>query len=378
MEKLFAKNCSVEVHSSIREVDRTDWDRLAHDVYMSHGWLQTMEETFFTEVEHRYFLVQANGILIGAAVCHIHHPARGVFTLDDVIFGRLKGFAARLGLSILPSLICGPLRGYGKHFALLETLALRDRKVVALALFDALERGAAMRQLSISFNNVMADEQELMQLLAEKGFRRTINFPLNYLEIRWNSFDEYKKFLAKRKLVREINKNLKEGVRIRQLETVSSCEGRLHQLLDDNYLKYNGKPLQVRSDFISVCKKNLGAEAIVYVAEKEGAIIGTIIMFHRKGVAYVTDVGVDHETAGNDFTYFNLTYYRPVSDAIAMQIRRLYYGTLMYSMKSRRGCSTMQMYLYHKPRFRLQQLLAGPFFGIHFRLKSWFIKRYYM
>jgi predicted N-acyltransferase len=159
---------------------------------------------------------------------------------------------------------------------------------------------------------------------------------------------------------------------------VESCEGQLYKLLNDNHLKYNGKPLAVHRNFVSLSKQYLGAEAIIYAALKGGKIVGTIIMFHRNGVAYVTDVGVDHEAAGNDFTYFNLTYYNPVADAIAMQIKRLYLGTLMYKMKSRRGCSTIEMYLYHRPRFRQLQVAARPLFAIHSRFKSWFINRFHM
>ncbi|MDH3689607.1 MAG: hypothetical protein OEU36_09050, partial [Gammaproteobacteria bacterium] len=80
----------------------------------------------------------------------------------------------------------------------------------------------------------------------------------------------------------------------------------------------------------------------------------------------------------NDFTYFNLTYYRPMADAIAMQIKRLYYGTLMYTMKSKRGCSTTEIYLYYKPRFFLLQVVVVPLFAIHLRFKSWFINRFHM
>jgi len=378
LKNLSTRDCSVVVHPSIKDVERTEWDRLAHDVYMSHGWLQTMEESFVSPVDHRYFLVLADGVLIGAAVCQIQYPTSGVFTLDDVFFGRLKGLTARLGLSFLPSLVCGPLRGYGQHFTLQDDFSFQDRQVVASILFEALEREAAMLRLSISFNNVMAEERELVHLLEERGFLKTINFPLNYLDIQWKNSDEYLNFLAKRKLTREVNKNRREGVKITQLETVGSCESRLYELLNDNYLKYNGKPLLVRNEFISLCKKFLGSEAIIYMAEKEGAIVGTTIMFHREGIAYVTDVGVDHETAGNDFTYFNLTYYKPCFDAIAMQLKRLHYGTMMYPMKAKRGCSTMETYLYHKSRFRVLQVAAGPLFAIHRRFKTWFIKRFYM
>jgi predicted N-acyltransferase len=269
------------------------------------------------------------------------------------------------------------LRGYGQHFLLSKDLAGDDRQHVTAILFKALEREAASLKLSITFNNVMEQEHELTQMLEYQSYGKTVNFPLNYLDIQWRNHDEYLKFLSKRKLRSEVNKNCKEGVVITQLETTGSCQHRLHQLLNENHVKYNGKPLPMRKDFSSLCKKYLGSEAIVYIAVKEGAIIGTAFLFHRQSIAYLIDVGVDHATAGNDFTYFNLTYYRPTADAIAMGIKRTYYGTMMYTMKSRRGCATTPTYLYHKPRFPLLQMAAGPLFAIHRRFKSWFINRFY-
>ena len=350
---------------------------MAEDVYMSYGWLRVIEESFLSPVEHCYFLVRANGDLLGGAVCHVHSPTRDSFTLDDSVFGRFKPLASRLGLSVLPSLVCGPLRGYGQHFIYQPQLRAAERSVVASALFDALERWAAHRRLSISFNNVMAGETELIELLDSSGFSQTVNFPLNYLEVRWQDPAGYRKLLARRKLVREINRNRREGVEIMQLEDVEPHADRLHELLNDNYVKYNDTPLPVQKRFIGLCKKYLGPETIVYIARKKGEIIGTIVLFHRNSVAYVTDVGVDHRASGNDFTYFNLAYYQPIFDSIEMKMKRIYYGTLMYTMKAHRGCSTTDIFLYHRPRKHLLRWLFVPLFASHRVLKTWFIKRHY-
>jgi predicted N-acyltransferase len=367
----------VVVRDSICDMDPEVWDPLCRDVYMSHGWLQIMEETFTGKVDHRYFLAFLDGEPAGTAACSIQYPSGDGFTLDESIFGRFKPLVASLGVSILPSLICGSIRGYGHHFGLKQDLSTSERQTVMSMLFEALEQKAESLHIPISFNNVLVHETELINMLRDKGFCRTVNFPLNFLDIRWTKFSEYRTFLSKRKLNREINRNRKEGVHIRRLKVVEPCEELVFKLLNDNCIKYNGKPLKVHDNFPSTCKKLLGEEAIIYVAEKQGRIIGTTILFHRDGVGYVTDVGVDHEKTGNDFTYFNVAYYRPVEDAIAMNIRRLYYGTLMYSLKSRRGCSTLQMYLYHRPRNRLMQIAARPFWAAHLRFKTWFINRFY-
>jgi len=378
LSELRAKNLSVEMLGSISRVDRDEWDRLADDVYMSHGWLRVIEEAFLDPVEHRYFLARAgDGRLLGAAVAHIHQPSGDVFTLDDSVFGRLKPIASRLGLSVMPSLICGPLRAYGQHMIFDGGIDTGERQAVASALLDAMQEEAAKRRVAMSFNNVMRQERELAEQLESRGFGHTVNFPLNYLDVCWNTPDDYHAFLSKRKLKREINKNRREGVEITSLDSIGADDERLHELLNENYEKYNGKPLPVKTDFIRLCKNYLGAEAVVYVAKKKGRIVGTIVMFHRNGVAYVTDVGVDHAATGNDFTYFNLTYYVPVADAIEAGIARIHYGTMMYSMKSDRGCKTTEIHVYHRPRNRLLRILFIPLFAAHRAFKSWFIQRHY-
>jgi len=378
VEDHFEKMYSVYAHKTITDIKRPDWDRLARDVYISYGWLKTVEETFIHPVKHRYFLVFDDKTPVGAAVCGIHLPTDKVHTLDDIIFGRFKNLIARFHCSVLPLLICGVLRGYGQHFILDEKLTLHQRQTVSRVLFDAIEDEAKSRHLSVSFNNVLDEEYEMRQLLKERNYGKTINFPMNYIDITWESFAGYKKNIAKRKLAYEINRNRREGVTIRQIDSVDDCEDRLFELLEINNRKYNSKPMLMRRNFFSRCKNNLGEHANVFIAEKKGKIIGTAILFHREGVGYLSDVGVDHETAGNDLTYFNLVFYHPIDSAIVMRLKRLYLGILFYRMKSRRGYSRMNMYVYYKPRYHLLQTIMVPLFSIHSRIKSWFVNRFHI
>jgi len=378
VEEYYKKMYSVQIHKTITDIKPSGWDRLASDVYMSYGWLKTVEETFTAPVKHRYFIVKDDDMLVGAAVCGIYLPSNAVYTQDDIIFGRFKRLVARFHFSMLPLLICGPLRGYGQHFILDAKLTPLQRETVFRVLLDAIEKEAKRLMLSISFNNVLDDEDEMVQLLKERNYGLTVNFPMNYMDITWESFREYKKMISKRKLVHEINRNRREGVTIRKLGTVEDCEDRLYELLEFNNRKYCSKPLMVRRGFFSRCKPNMGDDANVYIAEKKGKIIGVSTLFHRDGVGYISDVGVDHKTAGNDFTYFNVVFYRIIEDAITMRLNRICYGILFYHMKSRRGCSGMNTYVYYKPRYRLWQTFIVPLFAIHMRIKTWFIRRFYM
>ncbi len=51
-------------------------------------------------------------------LCAISFPKTGtVEDLDDRLFGRVKPLALRLGISFMPTMVCGTLWGCGDHLA---------------------------------------------------------------------------------------------------------------------------------------------------------------------------------------------------------------------------------------------------------------------
>jgi len=156
--------------------------------------------------------------------------------------------------------------------------------------------------------------------------------PLCYLDIHWNSFNDYKAHIRSvsknswKSIKREMNKSKREGVLIRQLENVDFCEDRLDELVNMNINAYNRLPFMFSKAFYKRLKENLGNDATIYVAVKEGCITGVSISISKDGMISVPIAGVDHGMSGNDFTYFNITYYRPIMDAISSGKTRMNYG----------------------------------------------------
>jgi len=91
--------------------------------------------------------------------------------------------------------------------------------------------------------------------------------------------------------------------------------------------------------FLKELNKNLGEDVVIYVSFKDDIITGARILLKNK-TGYVSMVGVDHEALGNDYTYFNICFYKPITDAIANKMTKLYFGREMYESKARRGCRT--------------------------------------
>ena len=63
----------------------------------------------------------------------------------------------------------------------------------------------------------------LIKQLQKRKYFQTIDFPMTYMDITWNSFDGYKKYIRKqsrnmkKNIVTEINRNQKAGVTIEKV-----------------------------------------------------------------------------------------------------------------------------------------------------------------
>lgn len=366
---------TIEIVHSIEQVAKNNWDAMAGDnVLAGYGWLKTAEETFIGNIDLKYLLVKDDDKLIAAAVCYVFNKTDLVENLDDLMFGRLKKYASILGLSFMPGFVCCPLSCLGKHFLFKTDTDANIKRTIMNALLDAIEAFASSHGLSPSFIHVMDDERDLMQLLDRRGYNKSVHIPLTYLDIEWDSFGEYRTSLKKvsrntvKSIRREMNKNKNEGVSIEMLENPEAHHDCLYALLNNAYYKHNRKPFMYDRSFFGKLKETLGENALFYISRKGGAITGVCILLRTDEVGYIPMIGVNHEKAGNDFTYFNISFYRPITDAISNKLKRLYFGRGMYELKARRGCRTKNLYLYHKSFNSLKHLAVKPWFAI---LSAW-------
>lgn len=364
---------SVTIVESINEIEKEKWEALAtKNIYASYGWLKTVEETYVGPIHPRYVLVWYSTELVGGAICNIFSKADNVLTLDSLFFGRLKKVANKIGISFLPTFICCPFKGSGVHFTIKKEMEVRERERVMERLLDAVETYASDHKLSVFFRNVLCNEVSFMQLLHKRGYTKTQELPINYLDTEWSSLSEYKAYIKRtvsknmaKCISREINKNRKSGVIIQELEKPEEYEERCYELFTKNYRKYNRLPFPFKKEFLRKLKKNLGKEVVIYAAFKKGTLMGVNILLARDRIAYLPSIGLDHRMALNDFTYFNMTFYRPIIDCFSKGIKRLYLGNAMYKLKARRGCKIAGVYIFYKPYRKITNIAVKPWFMLH-------------
>lgn len=372
---------TVEIVNSIKGLKREEWDALIDDnIFASYGWLKTVERTFVGDVSPEYILVKDSGRLIGAAVCYVSNKTTNPdINLNNFMFGRLMKYTSKLGISFMPSFICCPMKCHGEHFLVEKGTDEEKRGVIMGELLDAIEKESSAIKLSVSFTNVLDEETELIQLLDKRGYKKMLSLPLNYLDIEWSSFEGYKKYVGrisknmKQNIKKEINRNRREGVIIKTLEELDGYEGRLYELMNNNYFKYNRIPFPFRREFFKRLKDNLGKDVVIYISVKKDNLTGVCILLKRNEVGYASFVGVDHAFAGNDATYFNIMYYNPIMEAISYKTKKLYFGLGMYELKARRGCKVSDAYVFYKSFNKIKNIAIKPWFDFH---SFWIRKNY--
>ena len=359
----------VAVHDTIRAVDREAWDALAGDnVLAAHGWLLTVEATLAAPLRPKYFVTRHLGRLVAGAAGY-HVPLTDtVETLDSLVLGRLRPGLVRLGVSLLPTFVIGPLAAYGCHLLVAPDLPPEAGEALCLVLLDAIEAESAGAGVAPAFVNVLATQPALIRSLEKRGYFLLRGVPLNILEVVWDSFEGYLHHLdtvsrgARKDIRRQINRNRKRGTEITKLEDPRPHARRLHELLDLNSRRHNKTPFPFQPDFFGALRENLGEDAVIHVARKAGSITAVGVMLRRGTTAALPMVGVDHDLAGNDFTYFNIAHFRPIEEAIAGRIRRMIFGRALYELKARRGCKVVDTFTAYRPSGRLTRALVRFWF----------------
>ena len=362
----------VEIHNSIEDVKKTDWDSLNdNNVFMCYNWLKTIESTFTLPVKPYYIMIFEKKKLAAASVCYFEKRNYKYRSIDNILLRKLTKIILLRNVSFLPVLICGPKRGYGTHFIFSDEVR-NQNGILQNKLFDAIENIADANNASICFHNVMEHEPDLIMELIRKGYHKTKCLPLNYIDIKWSSFMDYRKYVSarhpsmKKSIPRHINKNRKAGVEIKQLQSIDGDQLRLFELLKMNHNKYNPSKFSLKKNFFQHLKENFEKDAIIYTAEKNGDAIGVNVEIRKGKEAATLFIGIDHDLSQNDLTYFNITYYEPIKNAIGSRLRRLYCGNSLYETKIKRGYNVSETFLFYKPRRKSMNTIVKIWFVLHY------------
>ena len=363
---------SITTYSSIADVNHHDWDLLSRDqVLMHRGWLQTIEQTYLGELSPNYLMLYEEGCPVVATVYRqINNPEDG-HSFDHFLFGVLHPIFARIGISSLPMIASMSLRGYPVQFLVRPHRDPAKSQARRQAVLDTIHAYSHEVKMPVAFTKVVGDERETIRLLCRNGYTRIIGPPLAYLDIVWPSFSAYRKDRSslsrniRGNINWEINRNRKAGIEIVLLKNLSGYEEALYRLMALNASKYGQTNASYNDRFFYALAANMSHQYRVYAAFKKGTMVGMCLFLTQADVWHALIVGIDHRYEGNDLTYFNITFNRPIQDATNASCKRIYYGNSLYEVKLRRGCHLLPVNTFYKPYCWSRRMAAKPFFFLH-------------
>jgi len=368
----------VKIYNSLTELKKEDWDVLTeNNICMCYEYLKTFEETNIFPLQPHYITINDQTKIIGASVCHFEQK-NDARIIDRVILGRLHQLRLMKKISFYPSVICNRQRGDGTHFIFHPELKQEQVILLQNKILDEIERIAENNKASVCFMNVTKHETPLANILIRRGYYKSFDLPTNFMDVKWSTFEEYKKFLSKKypymnKSIRhQLNRNRKSGVIIKKLQNINGHEERLLELLKMNHFKYNSSEFPLKPNYFRRVKENFENNTVIYVAIKDGIIIGVTVQLKKGEEAFFPNGGVDHELSKNDLTFFNLAYYEPIKNAADYKIKRIYHGRGLYKTKIKRGCITEDMLIYYKPRNIIMKPIIKLWFVFH---KRWMMRK---
>ena len=364
---------SIQWYKSIKEIDPSEWDDLAGSkVEDCHAWLTIVEDTFDEKPDSLYAVVKKGEQIVGGCICYTHRQSARLNDLDTLILGRIKHWCNRMGITLAPVLYCGHLHGSDEPFLFSRNLDEGELDQIFRLLLEAVEEKAQKCKCALCIYNMPETSESFSLHMKQRGYYKTTDFPSCYLDIEWDSFEGYKRFIQKviskkmkRSIQHEINRNNKDGVIIATHADIQNANDTLYQLIDDHYRRLNQKPYPFTSQFLIRLKKTFKDKGTIYTASKNGTYIAVCASVQLEDTVYVPVIGVNHDVAGNDYTYFNLAFYQPIRDALEAGVKRIIFGNAQYRVKLRRGCKLQNITVYYKPRHNFFNLLVKYWFKLH-------------
>ncbi len=362
------------IYNSIKEIKKDEWDYLTeNNVYMSYEFFKTFEETTVFPLQPYYITITSDENILAASAFYFE-PQNSTRILDSVLLGRLAKTGLKKKITFLPSSICNRQRGHGTHFVFSPNINYDQMIFLQEILIDVIEKTAREKKTSVSFLNVTLDQKALRNSLRKRGYSSTYDLPSNFIDVKWSSFEGYKKYLSEKypnmiKSIRhELNRNKKAGVVIKEEQITAANEKRFIELLKMNHFKHNSYRFYLKENYFKKIKEIFGRDAIIFTAQKDGTIIGVCTILRKGEEVFFSSIGVDHGLSKKDFTFFNLGYYEPIKQMTKYNVKRIFFGRGLYKTKIKRGCNSEDMLIFYKPQYKISIPVIKIWFYFH---KKW-------
>jgi predicted N-acyltransferase len=362
---------------SIAKLPREDWNALArNDVYGQYGWLKTVEASVAEARQPSYILLYRQGHPLAAAALYEYARSTTSGRLTELLYGRAATLATRLRLAPQKTLYCGPIIGQGRHI-FWDKNCNRDEAADRIrAVLDIIRKRLAAESVPVVFGRIPAEEAGLVRALRDFGAIESRTWPISYIDLEWDTFDDYLKSLARfgknmrTKARREIAAPDRHGIEIQSVSNFENDAAEIDEMFRRTQSKYGPGPTPFDRTLIGSLLENGLDRPIVNIARSRdgGSMAGCALLLRAGNTAAGPLIGVDDAEANRKaFTYFNLSLYTPIRYCLANDVSRIFFGSGLGRMKQKRGCRQMDVFVFVLAPGRISRLIWKCWMWLHLK-----------
>jgi hypothetical protein len=308
---------SVSVHTSIEGVDRSAWNSLVENtLFHTTIWMKLLEVSLQEQVIPLYITVYEDDLLVGAGICY--------YTMEK-----------KYGIPI-PVINC--------TYPLSEAMALftrePDDRDVFSVLVDTVESIAHNRKAKAII--ITKSPGGLYgEMLRERAYHHLHLIPTTYLDIPWNTFQDYLKSLprkAKKNIRHTLNQGRRKGLRIIHSQDFSDIE-HLYDLFEAAMDRHGHQHLiPCTLDVFQNFARYVPEYTYVARCYHGDDLLGYWMYFFDGDFASLAISGIDKTYSKEYNTYFNICY-DTIREMIERNCKRAWFGITTYEVKRRIGCT---------------------------------------
>ncbi|MFJ9577555.1 GNAT family N-acetyltransferase [Streptomyces sp. NPDC101191] len=328
--------------STVADVDRAEWDRLAagSSLYSGHRWLAYLEQ--YRDCVPRYLLARRAGRTVGALPLY-EFPGDVPKFYDPA---QLLPVPQTTGATARPYVLGGTRAGYTTELLLDPGASEEEARGAARALLDRVRE--LRREGGLAALLYLTDETAAL-LLPELGpeDRLMLIDSRARIDVDADGLDGLRGRVGRktRARIRNEMRNFEEASCVREVLPLSACHKELGPLAAQVLQRY-GYPTSAEEEaarFASQAEQ-LDDLTQVVLARKDGRVVGFTLFFVENGTMYGRVHGLDDELARSASLYFNLTYYHAIEHAAGAGVTTLDLGCDSHETKVLRGAELQPLW----------------------------------
>ncbi len=349
------------VVSNLEKLSKKDidaWNKISSSIFTRYYYIKAFEDEKIIDIVPRHILIYDDKKeLIAFAISYIENQSI-YCDFEESSYGIYSKFLNKF-LSLKSSLVsfipddCG-----------IKSIELKyeNEKIYELILDKMSDIAKEDNIKQFVIYNVFEDDKILLNVLKRKKFTRVFSSFSTYIDIIWDSFDDYLKSLKRPKQKRmELRKNKEMNLKIQEIDVGDKDLSKIVDLINANNLKYQENFVSIPLSFYSKIHKLFPDKIKFFKFTLKGSLVGASMCVFDTNCLHSAKGG-QIELGFKNYSFFESSIYDPVRIAIKNKLQKVLIGTHAYKYKIERGAKLRPVYVYVKSNNLIRNLILKYMF----------------